>query len=308
MNQYKIAFHPSLIITLLSLASLSLLNSCQDVIDVDIDAAPQLLVVDGWLNNKPEPQTIKLTLSQPYFDNAFASGVNGAVVSISSSEGKTLSFEEKGKGNYTWVPNGEETLGNVGTTFTLNIDWNGKNYSAISTMAPVPPIDSISQEYRTDEIAGPDGIYAQFFARDLVGLGNTYWIKTYKNNQFLNKPRELNLAAEAGFDSGSVLDGLIFIPPIREGVNRVPDTDAPDDSNVAPWNPGDSLLVEIHSISILAFDFLSIARDQMTNGDNTIFAIPLANTTGNVSSSAAGEDVLGIFNVAAVSSLGKKIE
>lgn len=284
------------------------LSSCQDVIDIDTDDAPQLLVVDAWLNNKSAPQTIKLTLTEPYFSNSFAGGVSNATVNISDGNGNTMTFEEKGDGNYTWTPAAGENLGEVGTLFTLNIDWDGKNYTASSLMNPVPEIDSIGQEFRTDDIRGADGIYAQFYARDIIGLGNAYWIKTYKNGQFLNKPQELNIAFDAAFAPGAELDGLIFIPPIREAVNRIADVDTDDNDEVAPWNQGDSILVEIHSIAPFAFNFLSIARDQMTNGDNTIFAIPLANTTGNVSSSEAGEDVLGIFNIAAVSSLGARIE
>lgn len=287
--------------------SLSLWN-CQDTIDIALDDAPQLLVVDAWLNNLPEPQTIRLTLSQPYFDNTFSNGVSNANVTVSDDQGNVITFEEKGDGNYTWTPLGEENIGEVGRIFTLNIDWDGKTYTGLSAMNPVPAIDSISQEYRVDEIAGPDGIYCQFFARDLIGLGNAYWIKTYKNGQFLNKPQELNIAFDAAFAAGAELDGLIFIPPIREAVNRFPDPDTDDNEEVAPWNPGDSIQVEIHSISPTAFQFLSIARDQMTNGDNTIFAIPLANTSGNMKSSQTEEDVLGMFNIAAVSSLGARIE
>ena len=75
-----------------------------------------------------------------------------------------------------------------------------------------------------------------------------------------------------------------------------------------PWQPGDLIRVEIHSISLEAFTFLDIARDQMVNGDNTIFAIPLANTRGNVVNQMTGERALGIFNVANVSAQEREIE
>lgn len=308
MKQVKNRLSQSYFMALLVILTGLGLSSCQDVIDIDTDDAPQLLVVDAWLNNKSAPQTIRLTLTEPYFSNTLAGGVSNATVNVTDGNGEVITFEEKGDGNYTWTPTAGENLGEVGTVFTLNIDWGGKNYTASSLMNPVPPVDSIGQELLTDDIRGADGIYAQFYARDIIGLGNAYWIKTYKNGQFLNKPQELNIAFDAAFAPGAELDGLIFIPPIREGVNRVADSDTEDNDEVAPWASGDSILVEIHSIAPFVFNFLSIARDQMTNGDNTIFAIPLANTSGNVSSSEAGEDVLGIFNVAAISSLGARIE
>ncbi|NRB52473.1 MAG: DUF4249 domain-containing protein [Saprospiraceae bacterium] len=293
----------------LALLGLSVgLWNCQDTIDVALDDAPQLLVVDAWLNNLPEAQTIRLSLTQPYFDNKLSDGINDATVTIVDDQGNMTTFQGQGDGNYTWNPTGEEGLGEVGRIYTLNIDWDGKTYTGTAPMTGAPPIDSITQEFRVDDIRGPDGIYCQFFARDLVGLGDAYWIKTYKNGQFLNKPQEINLAFDAAFAPGAEADALIFIPPIREGVNRFPDPDTDDNDEVAPWNPGDSIRVEIHSITPTAFQFLTIARDQMTNGDNTIFAIPLANTKGNMKSSQADEDVLGMFNMAAVARLGDRIE
>ena len=226
-----------------------------------------------------------------------------------SSAGDTVKFTEQEQGIFTWQPEPGKNIGEINTDFTLLIEWDGNSYSAITSLNPVPTVDSISQEFRTDEIGGPDGIYTQFFARDLPGLGDTYWIKTFKNGEFLNKPQELNIAFDGAFDAGAQLDSTIFITPIREASNRVPDEDnEADNSDVAPWAPGDEIMVEIHSISNEAFFFLETARDQMTNGDNTIFALPLANARGNVLNMNGGDNPLGIFNVAAVSSLSRVIE
>ena len=61
--------------------------------------------------------------------------------------------------------------------------------------------------------------YCEFFARDLLGLGNSYWIKSFKNDTFLNRPSEINIAFDASFDAGGEVDNLIFIPPIRDNIN-----------------------------------------------------------------------------------------
>ena len=57
-----------------------------------------------------------------------------------------------------------------------------------------------------------------------------------------------------------------------------------------------------------AFDFLDIARDQMTNGANTIFTIPIANTRTNIIALDGEEEPLGFFCVSAISSLTRIIE
>ena len=53
---------------------------------------------------------------------------------------------------------------------------------------------------------------------------------------------------------------------------------------------------------------MEIARDQMRNGENTIFAIPIANTRGNVVNTATGEIAIGMFCVSAVEGLGTRVE
>jgi len=170
-------------------------------------------------------------------------------------------------------------------------------------MNGVPPIDSISQEFRENEVFGEDGIYCQFFARDLVGLGDTYWIRTTKNDTFLNRPSEINIAYDAAFSAGSQVDNIIFIPPIRELVNPLN-----DDFEPLPWNVGDKIEVEIHSINNEVFEFMEIMRDQLLNGQNGIFAEPISNSPGNISNLTGTKEVLGIFNVAAVSYAQRIIE
>lgn len=288
--------------------SILALGSCTDVIDVETAPAENLLVVDAWINDQAEPQTIHLTQSQPYFDSQLSEGVVGAAVAVESSEGKKFEFIDQGNGDYVWTPSAEGEIGAVGTSYTLTIGWNGEIFTSQTTQFGAPPVDSITQEFREDDLSGPDGIYTQFFARDLPGRGNTYWIKTFKNGEFLNKPSEMNLAFDASFSAGSEVDNLIFIPPIREATNRIPDENGDDDGDVPPWAQGDEIRVEIHSISNEAFDFLFLAREQMTNGDNTIFAVPLANTSGNVENATTGKSALGFFNVAQMTALERVIE
>ena len=286
-----------------------LFPGCEDVIEVSTQDAEAELVVDAWLTNQSQVQEIHLSRSQPYFDNQRPTGINNAVVELASSGGQSWVFEGQGAGVYSWTPNPGQQLGAIGDTFFLEINWEGQTYTSVSVLNRVPAIDSIAYEFREDELFGPDGIYAEVYARDFVGRGDTYWIKTFKNGVYLNKPAELNIAFDAGFDPGSRIDGLIFIPPIRELINRVPDPDGEeDDIDVPPYDIGDSIRVEIHSLNLDAFRFLETARDQMRNGENTIFAIPIANTRGNVFNLQTREAVLGIFCVSAVSSLEIEVE
>ncbi len=287
-------------------AGLITFSGCEDVIEIKLDDGPARLVVDAWLNNQEVIQTIRLTYSQPYFESNPAIPALGGVVKVENGNGEIFEFSDQGNGDYNWEPSAGQSLGSVNDEFVLSIDLEGKSYSAFSKMNRVPIIDEITQELREDEL-GPDGIYAQFFARDFPGLGDTYWIKTYKNGKFLNKPNEINLAYDAGFDAGAEVDGIIFITPIREFINPFEEVES-GETQPSPWAAGDQIRIEIHSINLEAFLFIELARDQILNGDNTIFASPIANTSGNIVNQSADNEVLGIFNVAAISKLEKTIE
>ena len=276
-----------------------LCQSCEDPIDVTLDEAERLLVVDAWLDDIPgKDQIIRLSYSQPYFDSTQVSEINEANIKITTDSGVEYIFENINDGgdyriepNFTWIH--EE----VGTTFFLSIDLGAVSYTAAAYKNRVPEIDSIQQDFRESDAFADDGIYCNFFATDLEGLGDTYWIKTYKNGAYLNRPSEINLAFDAGFSSGSEVDNLVFIQPIQELNNPVDDNFAP-----IPWVTGDEIRVEIHSITNEAFFYMEVLRDQLLNSSNSIFAEPQANTSGNITSTDEKE-VLGFFNVASTSFL-----
>ena len=288
--------HKLILWTVYLLVLVLLQTSCEDVIDVELEPSNETMVIDGWIDNRMQEQVIRLNLSQTYFDNVEPVGIEDANVVVKNQNGSTFTFIHAGNGKYSWSPQSEDEIGQVGDVYELEIEWNGQQYSAQSTMNRVPVIDSIGQEFREDELFGEDGIYAQFYARDFAGTNDAYWIKTFKNGEYLAKTQELNIAYDAGFDAGTGIDGLVFIPPIRELVNQLD-----EDLLFLPYEVGDHIKVEIHSMSVEAFNFMEIARDQINNGDNGIFSLPLANTRTNVVNVTDGEQPLGFFNVAAVS-------
>jgi hypothetical protein len=300
----KLIYIPALLLLLASF-------SCEDVVEIDAKIEEPQLVVDAWLNQLDTTQTVLLSLTQDYFNNAAPQGVTAAtVILINETQGKALPFTHQDNGAYTWTPQPGEQIGTTGDVYTLAVSYQNWNYEASSQLKPVPPVDSIVYEFREAELGNPEGIFAQFYAIDLPGIGDTYWIKTYKNGEFLNKPSEMNLSADGTFDQGSGTDGIVFITPIREAINRITDdSDSEDNSEVPPYAVGDHIRVEIHSLTNPAFRFLSIARDQITNGSNGIFALPVANSPTNiVGVEAEAPAAVGFFNIATVTSLEVVVE
>ena len=287
-------------IYILGLTILIIVYGCEDRIEVTLDEAPALVTVDAWLADDQNNTEVRLTLSQSYFDSARVQGIDEASVTVTSSDGNVYNFlAEPGTGKYVLPDDGTLYFTEpVGTIYDLDISLNGVTYTATTTKNAVPEIDSIQQELRVNEPFIKDGIYCNFFARDLPGVGDTYWIKTFKNGEFLNSPIELNIAFDSAFGPGAEVDNLVFIQPIQELNNEV------NEENFAqiPWEVGEEIRVEIHSISNEAFFYWEVLRDELQNSNNGIFATPAANTPTNLTASD-DSSVIGFFNIASVSSM-----
>ena len=234
-------------------------TSCESVIDPDLQNAEPVLVVEAWLTNKPGDQVINLMKTQPYFDESTPPGVSGAVVTVQDSEGEVMTFVEDAnqKGYYRWSPPVPgQTFGVVGRGYKLSVSVGGETFESFSYMGRVPVIDSISFKFEEKSSFYPANSYTgEFWAKDLPGMGDTYWIKTYKNNILLNKPQEISLAFDAGFSQGGNFDGITFIPPIRSSIN--PNEEDPKGAFLSPYKVGDSVYVEIHSIAVTTFNYLN---------------------------------------------------
>lgn len=290
-------------------ATLAVLISCEDVIYPTLESAPEILVVDAWINNKPETQVITLARSQPYFESVTPPGVSGAIVTIVDNHGKLFSFvqDDDTPGSYVWTPAAGEVFGAVGDSYSLSILVDGETFESTSYMGRVPAIDSITFETDTNLATSDQITRAEFWATDPVGVGDAYWIRTIKNGIPLLKPSELNAAFDSGLSIGGQADGVTFITPVRRRINAN-DQDA-DGVTLSPIVSGDSIQVQIHSITVQAFTYLTEVGIQTNRpgGFQELFATPLSNVSTNVlNSNQGGSKVLGFFNVSAVTTAGKR--
>lgn len=281
---------------------------CEEVVDIDLRDAPPIVVVDAWITDQSDVQQIVVSQTQPYFDNNEPSGVEDATVRVLNSSSEAINFSPTQKiGTYTWNPAADPSFfAVIGERYTLSITLtDGTQYTAQSQINRVPEVEEIKFTFKEEEAFQEEGYEGEFLATDYEGAGDTYWIKAYKNGQFLNKPFELNTAFDAGFSAGGNVDGVVFIQPIQSGVQELD-----EDLATVPYQLGDSLYVEILSITNEAFDFLEQVKiqTQRDGGFAEIFAEPFQNVTTNILSSNNEDQVVGFFNVSSVSGRGMKLE
>ncbi len=292
MKKYKI--HS--LFPIVALATLFVMGGCEDAIDLDTETGPRLLVVDGWITNQPGPQIITLTWSKGYFDNGPASPVFNAEVVVTDDEGNTYPFTfVRNKLYYQWTPPVDTMrMGRVGHGYALRIRHEGEEYVATNQIKPVPAIDSLvyrEEKFPIKPQKGPqEGYLAEFFARDFPGIGDTYWIKPFKNGKPNgNEPANISLAFDGAFSAGSPSDGLIFILPLRQSITVNGLFEAEDKAGV-----------ELHSLTPETYYFLIQVRQESANGG--IFAVPPANIPTNVRNvNPTGKNALGFFGASAVS-------
>lgn len=232
-----------------------LFSACETQVNPELDESLNILVIDAWLTNNDPVQHINITRSQPYFDTDAPSKVPGALVTVTDLEDNTVYRFEEEASRYTWrSPDG--TSFPEGHEYALEVVVNGNTYTSVTRLNEVPPIDSITFRLEEGNAFFDDVVFGEFFATDLPGINDTYWIKTWKNGRFLGRPEELNFAYDAAFSVDEDNDGVQFIQPIRDLASPI-EVDK-DDNFLSPYNLPQSYVVKDNTVlnedgSIYAF-------------------------------------------------------
>ena len=138
--------------------------SCQDVIDVDLPQSEPKLIIDAsidWIKGTSgSNQTIKLSLSAPYFNDTILPA-NNAIVSVTNSQNVEFIFTED---TNTGIYRNIEFEPIINETYKLSVVYNDETYEGIETLKPVASITRVEQ-FANGGFTGED-----------------YEIKTYTND------------------------------------------------------------------------------------------------------------------------------
>lgn len=299
-------------------------SSCEKVIDVDLEEGESQLVVEGFitfyydsvaLNSGIENQVIKLRKTAAYFNNSPAPPATGALVQVTDALGRTFDFkDDNNDGDYVYtgpfiLSFTNPPMGFPGNFYSLNIKYNGEEFTSQAYMDSVPKIDSLKFLFQEQTIQGPDTLKAGYVidqlltratdgslnpTKDVKGEGTCYWFKTFKNDKFYNKAGNMNLAYDAAYGPGS--DNVAFIPPIIFSLS--PERFMLDEK----------IKIECWSIGLPAYYFLTLAQIQMTN--EGLFASPPTNVPSNIENKNKDSKVkaVGWFAAASVSRITQTVK
>ena len=243
--------------------ALLVFSACETRVNPELDESLNILVIDAWLTNNDPVQHIRVSRSQPYFDTDAPEKVPGALVTVTDLNDNTVYTFDEGDDLYTWTSPDGNPLGVLEHEYELEVIVNGIRYSSVTTLNDVPPLDSVTFRLEEGNAFFDDVIFGEFFATDLPGINDTYWIKAWKNGRFLGQPDEINIAYDAAFSVDEDNDGVQFIQPIRDLISPFEVDD--NDEFISPYNLPQSYYVEGNSI---------LNEDGSVYGiieDNTIF-------------------------------------
>ena len=267
-------------------------TSCEDVIQVKLDKGVPLITIDAFVNDMRSTQKIRLTYTDDYFSQKPNYPVTGASVSIKDlTSGLTFTFNDiNNDGNYLYTPASADTLGKIGHNYELSVSHQGYTYKSTSRMNRTTRVDSLVAEY--NEGGGlsnsKPGYEFTLLGFDIPGdTVDYYWIKSYRNGVFFNKGGDINICVDAAYGNGA--DGFPFITPIAEGITPFGEL----------FNKNDVCRVEIHSINVGTYNFLTQVQTQVTNSG--LFATSPENVKTNIVNTTSDKvKVVGWFCMSAV--------
>ncbi|WP_452222987.1 DUF4249 domain-containing protein [Lacinutrix chionoecetis] len=236
------------------LISLFITTSCQDVIEVEVPNAPPRLVIDASLNwfeaTSGAYQTIKLSLSAPFFNNQIPQAT-GADVYVTDTQNTIYNFiDSNNNGTYecfTFIPQLNET-------YTINITYNNETYTGTETMKSVTQIDYVEQN-NEGGFTG-DEIEIKAFYTDPADQENYYFFEfkeEFETNPYLD-------VYDDEFTNGNQIFAFYTNP----------------DTQV-----GNQIAIKNYGVSRQFYEFMFLLLQQTSEGGGGPFEVQPATVRGN---------------------------
>jgi hypothetical protein len=245
-------------------------SSCEKVIQVKLDEAPNKFVIEGIITEGRAPQTVKLTRTVPFTETNSFPAVQGAVVTVTDNAGSTFILPESAQpGIYI-----RSFTARAGRTYSLSVDVDGKTYSASSTMPSPVVMDSLS--VREFSFGGDLSKQIQAHYRDPISIVNNYRFLLFINGKQANSV----YAENDRFTDGNFVKSLLFH----------------DDETDGKLKSGDTVIVVMQCIDPSVFTYWYTLAQQSMRGPGGGTAP--GNPPSNISNGA-----LGYFSAQAQTSL-----
>ena len=247
---------------------LAVVAACERVVTVTAPAAEIRLVVEArlerQLDRRSPQQRIRLTTTQGAFSNEAPPAARGAQVRVLNAAGSATQFVESSTDPGLYLAATQMPLP-AGQSLTLQITWEGDEYSARETMLRAVPIDTLLFTAGPGIPGLPVGLRGSISFRDPENVANFYlW------EQWVDGVREASrdfFSFSRAVLADDILNGALILEfsPYRGVVVR----------------PGQRVRIRQYSISQQAFRFYDALSNQ-TDNNGSPFGVPSSSVRGNV--------------------------
>lgn len=256
-------------------------SACEKIVEIEIPSEAPRLVIESQIYNVKDLWKVKLSSSQPYFDQDSAAFISTASVYISEIGGDTVFLNHSDTGLYVSMDSHQCV---VGRSYQLNVLYQGETYQAIEQLQNANPIDTLMFFFLPpNDRSFPSGNYVFIQGQPDSTRKNFYVFKTYKNDTLSSTTLD-----DDAFGSVTLLNSKFNVDDI---LGEIANDKQPRPITFDVKN-GDIIVVEQFAVSELYYSFLSDLIAQQ-NRSGTPFDPPPANPNNNLSRGA-----LGYFSVA----------
>lgn len=262
--------------------SLLLIASCEKVVVIELPPSQNLIVVEGWVTDIEQTQSIRLIRSNGFLDKNPVQPIEDAEIRVERRNGGFQLYGYEGNGYYQsespFAANSDleyRVVINLTNGDLIRSDWD--------KMPRKTKIDGIS--VRSFEENDPDNsgqqitlYYPKMEVTDSANISNFYRWVFYNGRERYTEPESITLQDDRFFDG-----------------NLIPNT-----FDEFSYEEGDSIIVNFQSITSNTFNFLQLLKSQIATLGTSSITIP-AVVNGNLTNLNSQEQVLGYFGTVAVS-------
>ncbi len=247
------------------LAGATACEGLEETVTIDVGQTERRLVIDGLILDELTDQYVRLTWNTGFYSNEVQT-LSGASVLVEDDAGNSWNLTESASepGMYQATFEGQR-----GTTYNLSVNVEGQLYQASETLQAVTEIDSLGWRIDFDEFDDPDeeGEFYEvlLYANEPQDSKDFYLFQFYRNGELQNE----------GFDEVYFTDDEF----LQERIDGIP--------TGYYYALGDTVVVEIYSITSNAFVFYGDLLNSLTNDGGMFSPIP-ANLRNNLSNGAIG--------------------
>ncbi len=236
------------------------LVACEEPIALKLNNAPKNIVIEGFVTNRPQPDTVTVTRTAEYFAPNVFDPVPGAKIVVAVDE-KTDTLREVAPGKYVFSP---EFPRLPQKTYRLWAEIEGKQYRATTWSAEVVELSALTARYRNDASALiQPGHYVTIYGKDPDTAGNCYRLFVRKNDSLYTGVTDLQFADDVYFNGRPFFLELNY-----------------------RFEIGDTVTIALASISQPQYEYYITLFRQLINGSP--FAPPGDNLKSNIEGGAFG--------------------